>query len=157
LPKVLCRSLLAAPALAVLLAVAACGGPVPQSTDLVGIGSSPQPVRDRSLEAFLKPGTDPVRVEALADALASHDGVAAWQYNPSVTLQDLRSIMGEDSNGIMMTDEDLPRPPAACFIVIATDESASVDLVEWLSKRDEVASVAYWFDGAVRFHQVGQR
>lgn len=156
MPKVLHRSLLAALALAVLLAVAACGGPVPQSTDLVGIGSSPQPVRDRSLEAFLKPGTDPARVEALSDAIASHDGVAAWQYNPSVTLQDLRSIMGEGSNGILI-DGDLPRPPAASFIVVATDESASVDLAEWLSKRDEVASVAYWFDGAVRFHLIGQR
>lgn len=136
--------------LSVAALLAGCGQSVPESKDLLGIGSSPQPVRDRAVEAFLTPQASLDQVEALSKAIASRDDVAAWQLVPKVSRDHLRSLMSGGSNSLL-PDGVLPQPGAPSFIVVAKDESAAVDLVAWLAERTEVGSVAYWLDGAIRF------
>lgn len=144
------KTLLLTSTLVALLLASSCGGPVPQSNDLLGIDSSPQPVRDRALKAFLQPNVDPAHVQDLTEAIAAHEGVAAWQYDPAVTLAHVRRLSDEWNAGMIPLGV-MPRLPSGSFIVVAEDEPAQSDLVDWLKTRTEVRSVAYWSGTAVTF------
>lgn len=144
-----CRTLPLVVAMAALLALASCGGPVAQSHDLLGIAASPQPLRERGLIACLLPNLSPSQIHDFAAAIAAQHGVDAWQYDPDVTPAQQRSDLAGWNSGGLLPEGPFPfsGSPRA-FIVVAKDTTTQGDLLVWLSNRREVqAVVVYWPNG----------
>lgn len=134
-----------------------CGGPVPQSHDLLGIAASPWPVRNQALVVFLQPSADAVQVAELSKAVAAHKGVAAWQYDPKMTDAQERAALADwNPNGLMPAG--MPPRFSRAFVVVARNGPDQIDLLTWLDSSPGVNSVAIWttdFGSAVELLEPG--
>ena len=133
-------------ALLATLALAACGGHVTQSHDLLRIAASPQPIRDRAVETFLTTSTDAAEVQRMSDTIAARAGVQTWQFNPATTTHQIRSALAGWQTGII---EKLPVPPGSprSFVVLTSDAKARDDLIAWLKTQPAIYSLIYWSGG----------